>query len=261
MEMSTWIWASVWVVELGWATRLWQLGLARHYPFLTTYLVFSAVQSITSFLAILAWGQDSLAFGWLWTTTQPVLWTLLFCVVMEGYNRMLSPYEGLRRLGELGTYGALGAVSVVILGMIMLDPSGDGTASVWLRFWMHQERSVFLALAVVCALLAFVGAYCRLTLSRNVLVLFSVFGLIFVTQAVLATFRNYLGPAFGQMKDLLSGSLYIAFVLAGTFGFSLAGEKYPQGAEAGWSTDGATARVVIRRLQDVNDLLLRVLRS
>ena len=40
MEMNNWIWASVWVVELGWATRLWQLGIARNYPFLTTYLVF-----------------------------------------------------------------------------------------------------------------------------------------------------------------------------------------------------------------------------
>lgn len=261
MEMNNWIWASVWVVELGWAIRLWQLGLARSYPFLTTYLVFSAVHSIASFLALRAWGLNSLAFGWLWTTTQPVLWALLFCVVMEGYNRMLSPYKGLRRLGELGTYGALGAVSVVVLGMIMLDPSGDGTPALWLRFWMHQQRSVFLALAVVCALLVFVAAYCRLTLSRNVLVLFSVFGLIFVTQAVLATFRNHFGPAFGEMKDLLSGSLYIAFVLVGIFGFSLAGEKCPEGAEAGWSTDGATARVVTRRLQDVNELLLRVLRS
>ena len=263
MEMDNWIWASVWLAELGWATRLWQLGLARNYPFLTTYLVFSALHSIASFLALHAWGLNSHAFGWLWMTTQPVLWTLLFCVVMEGYNRMLSPYEGLRRLGELGTYGALGAVSVVILGMIILDPVGDGTPSVGLRFWMHQQRSVFLALAVVSALLAFVGAYCRLTLPRNVLVLFSVFGLIFVTQAVLATFRNHLGPAFGEMKNLLSASFYIAFVLVGTFGFSLAGEKCPEGAEEGWSADAATAtaRVVTRRLQDVNELLLRVLRS
>ena len=261
MEMTNWIWASVWAVELGWATRLWQLGLTRAYPFLTTYLVFSSVHSIVGFLVVRAWGQNSPAFAWQWMITQPVLWTLLFCVVMEAYEHMLSPYEGLRRLGELGTYGALGAVAVVILGMIMLDPSGDGTPALWGRFWMHQERSIFLALAVVCALLVFVGAYCRLALSRNVLVLFSVFGLIFVTQAALLTFRNHLGPAFREMKDLLSGSLYIAFVLAGTFGFSLAGEKYSQGAEAGGSTDGATARVVIRRLQEVNELLLRVLRS
>ena len=261
MEMNNWIWALVWVVELGWATRLWQLGLARNYPFLTTYLVFSAVHSIASFLAMRAWGQNSPAFGWLWMTTQPVLWTLLFCVVMEGYNCMLSPYKGLRRLGELGTYGALGAVSVVILGMIILDPVGDGTASVGLRFWMHQERSVFLALSVVCALLAFVGVYCRLTVPRNVLLLFSVFGLIFVTQAVLLTFRNHLGPTFRGIKDLLSASLYIACVLAGTFTFSLAGEKHPEGAEAGWSADAATARVVTRWLEDVNQVLLRVLRS
>ena len=261
MEMNNWIWVSVWLVDLGWAARLWQLGLTRAYPFLTTYLVFSAVHSIASFLVVRAWGQDSLAYGWLWTTTQPVLWTLLFCVVMEGYNRMLSPYKGLRRLGELGTYGALGAVSVVILGMIILDPVGDGTPAVWLRFWMHQERSVFLALAMVCLLLAFVGVYYRLAVPRNVLVIFSVFGLIFVTQAVLLIFRNHLGTAFREIKDLLSASLHIACVLVGTFTFSLAGEKHPEGAEAGWSADTASARVVTRWLEDVNELLLRVLRS
>ena len=261
MEVTTWIWASVWVVELGWVTRLWQLGLIRKYPFLTTYLVFSVVHSNASFLAVRAWGQNSLAFGWLWTITQPVLWTLLFCVVMEAYERMLSPYEGLRRLGQLGTYVALGAVAVIILGMIILDPVGDGTPAVWLRFWLHQQRSVFLALAVVCGLLALAGAYFRLAVSRNVLVLFSVFGLVFVTQAVLSIFRNHFGPAFGEMKDLLSASLYVAFILMGTFIFSLAGEKHLERAEAGWSADDATARVVTRRLEDVNQVLLRVLRS
>ena len=261
MEMNNWIWASVWVVELGWATRLWQLGIARNYPFLTTYLVFSAAHSSASFLAMRVWGQNSPAFAWLWMTTQPVLWTLLFCVVMEGYNRMLSPYKGLRRLGELGTYGALGAVSVVILGMIILDPVGDGTPAVWSRFWMHQERSVFLALASVCFLLAFIGVYYRLVVPRNILLLFSVFGLIFVTQAVLLIFRNYLEPTFRGIKDLHSASLYIACILGGTFTFSLAGEKHAEDAEAGWGADAATARVVTRWLEDVNEALLRVLRS
>ena len=55
MEMNNWIWASVWVVELGWATRLWQLGIARNYPFLTTYLVFAAAHSSASFLAMRVW--------------------------------------------------------------------------------------------------------------------------------------------------------------------------------------------------------------
>ena len=261
MEVNTWIWVSVWVVELGWAARLWQLGLARSYPFLTTYLVFSALHSIASFLVVHVWGQGSLVYGWLWTTTHPVLWTLLFCVVMEGYNHMLSPYQGLRRLGELGTYAALGTVSVVILGMILLDPAGDGTPSVWLRFWMHQQRSVFLALAVVCTSLALVGVYCRLSVPRNVLVLFSVFGLVFVSQAVLSIFRNHFGPAFREIKDLLSAGLYFACVLAGAFTFSLAGENYPERAEDGSSTDAATARVVTRWLEDVNKVLWRVLRS
>lgn len=260
MEVATWIWASVWLVELGWAARLWQLGLIRKYPFLTTYLVFSIVHSNVSFLAVRAWGQNSLAFGWLWTITQPVLWALLFCVVIEAYEHMLSPYEGLRRLGQLGTYGALGAVAVVILGMILLDQVGDGTPSVWLRFWMHQQRSVFLALTVVCGLLALAGAYFRLSISRNVLVLFGVFGLVFVTQTVLAIFRNHLGPAFGETKDLLSVSLYVAAMLMGTFTFSLAGEKHLERAGAGWGSD-ADARVVTRRLEDVNQVLLRVLRS
>ena len=235
MEVTTWIWALVWLVELGWVTRLWQLGLNRKYPILTTYLLFSAAHSIAAFLAMRTWGQNSVKFGWLWIATQPVLWALLFCVVLEAYQQMLSPYKGLGRLRRFGTYCALGTAALVVLGMNMLDPAGNGKDPVWLGFWMRQQRGVFLALTVVCTFFALVGAYCRLTVPRNVLVLFSVFGLIFLTQAVLSIFRNHFGPAFRETKDFVSASLYIASVLAGTFTFSVAGENRPRApAHPGW---------------------------
>ncbi len=99
MEISGWIWATVWAVELGWAARLWQLGLVRGSPFLTSYLIFAAVHSIANFAACHAWGQNSVASGWLWTAAQPVLWMMLFCVVIEACNHILKGYEGLQRLG------------------------------------------------------------------------------------------------------------------------------------------------------------------
>ncbi len=150
MEISDWIWAPVGVVELGWAARLWRLGLARSYPFLTSYLVFSAVHSAVSFAAYNTWGRNSAAYGQLWAVTQPVLWVMLFCVVIEAYNHMLRGYEGLQRLGQWGSHIVLGTVALIVLAMVVLDPPVDGAVSPWGIFWVHQERSVYLGLTAIC---------------------------------------------------------------------------------------------------------------
>ena len=262
MEIADWIWAAVRAVELGWAARLWQLGLVRGYPFLTSYLIFAAVHSIASFAAYHAWGQNSVAYGWLWTVTQPVLWVMLFCVVIEAYNHMLKGYEGLQRLGQLGLNVALGTVALIVLVMVVLDPPVDGANSSWGIFWIRQERSVYLALTAICLLLVSVGAYYGLVVSRNVATVFAVFGLFFLSQAGLLVFRDHLGAQFRTIRYTLVPILYIVWVLAGACAFTRVGEERPdEETEARWGDASCTAGHLARQLESVNQLLLRVLRS
>lgn len=231
MEITTWIWFSVWAVELAWVVRLWHLGLVRTYPNLTTYLAVSALHSIASFIAVSTWGQDSVTYSWLWIISRPALWTLLFCLVIESYKRMFSQYEGLRRLGELGEYAALAAVAVVVVGMILIDPVGDSSPEPWLFFWFRQERSAYFGLTLVCLLLASVRVYWQLAVPRNVLIVFTVFGLMFATHAALLTLQDHLGTSFREIKHVLAPCLYMGCLLLGGFTFSAAGEVRPKEAE------------------------------
>ena len=262
MDFADWIWAAVGAVELGWAARLWQLGLVRTYPFLTSYLVFSAVHSIVSFATYHAWGLYSAAYGWFWAVTQPALWVLLFCVVIEAFNHMLKGYEGLQKLGQLGSNLALGTLALVVLAMVVLDPPVDGASSPWGIFWIRQERSVYLGLTAICLLLVSVGAYYGLVVSRNVATVFAVFGLFFLRHAGLLVFRDHLGAEFFTFKHTLGPILYIAWVVAGTFAFTRIGEERPLEETVAQRGDASgTAGHLARQLESVNQLLLRVLRS
>jgi len=262
MEISDWIWAAVGAVELAWAARLWQLVLVRSYPFLTSYLVFSAVHSIVSFATYNAWGQYSVAYGRFWIITQPILWVMLFCVVIEAYNHMLKGYEGLQRLGQWGSHIALGTVALIVLAMIVLDPPVDGASSPWAIFWIRQERSVYLALTVICLVLVSVGAYYGLVVSRNVATVFAVFGLLFLSHAGLSVFRDHLGAEFRLIKYTVAPILYILWVIAGAFAFTRIGEeRLADETAAAWGDASGTTGQLTRQLESVNQLLLRVLRS
>jgi hypothetical protein len=262
MGISDWIWAAVGAVELAWAARLWQLGLVRGYPFLTSYLVFSAVHSIVSFATYNAWGQNSAAYGWLWTVTQPVLWVFLFCVVIEAYNHMLKGYEGLQRLGQWGSNIALGTVALIVLVMVVLDPPVAGANSPWGIFWIRQERSVYIALTTICLVLVSVGAYYGLVVSRNVATVFAVFGFFFLSHAGLAVFRDHLGAEFRMIRYTVAPILYILWVIAGAFAFTRIGEERPSDeTAAAWGDAAGTTGHLTRQLESVNQLLLRVLRS
>ena len=262
MEISDWIWAAVGVVELGWAARLWRLGLARSYPFLTSYLVFSAVHSAVSFAAYNTWGRNSAAYGQLWAVTQPVLWVMLFCVVIEAYNHMLRGYEGLQRLGQWGSHIALGTVALIVLAMVVLDPPVDGAISPWGIFWVHQERSVYLGLTAICLVLVSVGAYYGLVISRNIATVFAVFGLFFLSQAGLLVFRDHLGAEFYRIRHTVTPILYIMWVIAGAVAFTRVGEERPADeTSAAWGGASGTTGHLTQQLESVNQLLLRVLRS
>ncbi len=45
----TFVFVAIWALQLAWAGRIWQLGFARRYPVLVTYLVLSTVVGAGTF--------------------------------------------------------------------------------------------------------------------------------------------------------------------------------------------------------------------
>jgi hypothetical protein len=182
--------------------------------------------------------------------------TLFFLVILQVYQRLVEHYEGFRRLGQMVLYAALFLASAIVLGSIFLDPSTD------LRtlpgFWIVEERSVYFALTAVSLAVVGFAVVFRLVPSRNVLILFVVFGILFIGQASVWTFRNFLGWDFRGARVLVTSVLYFFCLLGGTVTFSRAGESV--GQQAPESPAEGSRRGVARRLEEINQALLDVFR-
>ncbi len=261
MTVSVGIWIALGIVETLWLIRLWRLGLVRVYPYLSVCLGVSAILTLGGLAAYLTLGRMSIVYGWLWVATQPILWTLRCCVIAEAYDHMLRGYKGLRKLARLGANTALVAAGVIVLGMIFVDAAGSSYADPWRAFWLQQEKSAYLALTAACMLFVFSGVYCRLRISRNVLVIFSVFGFLFLSKAALLVFHNHLGAAFGDWKNLLAPTLSIAALAVGTVGVTREEDHEADDSVALAGTGSAQTTMAARQLAAANDSLLKVLRS
>jgi hypothetical protein len=113
---------------------------------------------------------------------------------------------------------------------------------------------------VSLVLLAF-AVFFQLALSRNVVILFAVFNLMFIGQALLWTLQNFLanlakshGADYSAIRPLAGACWYVLCVLGGTILFSAAGEHRRYWlARTGASGAG-------RRVEELNRTLLNVFR-
>ncbi len=245
------------VAQLVWAARLRDLRLLSLYPSLALYLLFSIVSSAVVLSAHL-YRADSEAYGWLFVVTQPVGWTLLLCVVLEVYQRMIDGYDGLHRFGQLLMYGAVGALAVVLTFLLLLDKP-DGALGQWRSFWFRQERSVYFGLCVLSVFLTGFGAYFHVHVGRNVVVVFAVFGALFAGQALVLTVVDHFGSLV-RLKDIVLPLLHGACLLGGAVGFSRRGEEIQAGDRVLSAAGVQTEVVLAEKLEGLNRTLLKVLK-
>ena len=245
------------VGQLVWAARLRDLRLLSRYPSLALYLLFSILSSAVV-LSAHVYHADSEAYGWLFVVAQPVGWTLLLCVVLEVYQRMIDGYDGLHRFGRLMMYGAVGTLAVVLTFLLLLDKP-DGALGQWRNFWYRQERSVYFGLCLLSVSLAGFGAYFQLRVGKNVVVVFAVFGALFAGQALVLIVAEHFGGLV-QWKNVVLPLLHGSCLLGGAVAFSRRGEEIRAG-ERVLSAQGVQTEVVLaERLEDLNKALLKVLK-
>lgn len=238
-----------------WAVRLWRMGLAARYPLLVVCLVGEALLEVSGFLLFRFVGRGSQLYLWFWLISRVASSTLFFLVLLQVYQRLVERYEGLRKLGQWTLHGALGVASLIVLGSIVLGPTTDMHSVP--GFWIVEERGAYLALTAMSVLLLGFGVFFRLPPTRNVLVLFGVFGLLFAGQASLWIFRDFWGSDFRSARLLGSSLLYFCCFLCGTIAFSRSGE-----ADFWVQADSSAIhnRGVARRLEEINQMLLSVFR-
>jgi hypothetical protein len=145
----------------------------------------------------------------------------------------------------------------------------DASAATWSRFWMVQERGVYIGLTVLCIALLSFAWFFKLRVPRNVRVIFGVFGLVFVAQAGFVVVLLQLGGGLQaengtqlehleEIRRLILSVVGVVSMLAGTVLFS-SGEKDLATAKPALSLE--TEAAMSQGLQGFNSVLLKVLRS
>lgn len=259
----TFVFFAIWALQLVWAGRVWKLGFARRYPVLVTYLVLSTVLGVGMWLlgrvyVMPSESPDGVVYYWAWVATQPLYWTLLFCVLVEVHNRTMESFRGFQRLGHLFISGALGLVGCLFLAMTFLGPA---RASIR-RFLETQQLSIFLALTLFSTLLILFAVYYRLDVPRNLRV---IYGVISISVATATIFR-----ALGDMNLLesiasigatrINSLVYLGCLTVGALRFSAAGEEQRELLDIPLG-GMAVGRDVTQGLQSLNQQLARILRS
>ncbi len=258
-EILTYGWAAACFLQVGWAVRLWRLGLVRHYPALATFLVLATGSSLVGYF-LFVYAERTL-YGWFFVTSQPVTWALYLCVLMEVFNRAVAGYGGLQKLSRLATYGIAVGVGVLVLGIVILDSTGNLPVSRLIGPWNRAERGIYLGLTIFCLALAAFIAYFPLSVPKNVRVVFAVFGLLFAGQVGLDALHAELGRSFNEVRKSITFFFFIPFWLAGLLAFSKAGETVPAAATARWRLDERQETMLTARLRSFNETLVRALRS
>ena len=261
-QVFFYFWIAIWLLQAAWAVRLWRLGLAARYPVLVTYLVASTLLGVGASLLHQAVAADPrgsvrIIYGWYWVVSQPLHWTLLFCVLVELYNNILDGFRGFQQLGKLVMKGASAAVGLLFLGMILLEkPSSE-----WRQFWNFNQRNIYVALTLLSLLLLVAALYFGLQVARNVRILYTAFAISFASAAILRTI-NGLGwkSPDGNVGYLIS-VVYAGCMLYAALSVSLDGETIRRPAAPGWLLNRRAEAEISGGLQSFNDQLSRILRS
>ena len=243
------------LAEVGWALNLWRTGLYRRYPVLFAFLIVASLDSVASHIAYRHYAE-SVIYGWYWVVAQPLSWTLYFCLLVEVHNRMLSGFKGFERLGQLLIYAASGAVSMVFLGMMFLEVSRE----TWMQFWFLQRRSVYIGLTLFTMFLVVFGLYFHLKIPRNVKTLFGTFAILFGSVAMTLILADMWGEAIGSVQRPVMAASYLLCIGFGAATFSLAGEQQPQPIQLREPLDVEAEAQLTSGLENLNDMLLRILR-
>jgi hypothetical protein len=264
VALRDFFWYAEIVLRTALLARLIHLGLVRRYPVLATLLGFTVVRSLV--LAFLMktggglFGQRS--YSALYVPTQPIIWVLYFLLILELYSIMLEDFPGVRRLGRLVLYTALGTVAGVCSVLILVEQQTAADGYPVLSFLALQERSIFLGLGVLTLLLLLFVAHYQLSIPRNVWVLVASFGGYFLANALLVAVRWYLGGEFTPIRNVLSPLLVLAAFLGSVAMLSKAGEAEKRPISSLWGARNRELEATLaQELRGFNRVLLKVLKQ
>lgn len=243
------------LLQFVWAYRLYRLGLARRYRVLFVYLLATGLFSLGAML-FKPFAISTLLmvfYGKYWVTTILLGWILLFALILEAATRMIEGYAGLERLGQIVTYIVMAASGVLMVAMTVLDVS----VATWQHHWLAHERAVYASLTGTCFVLFMMAKTFRLPVTRNLKIIFGSLGTLFALKACFVLLTSLKVAMDPRVIQPVMAILTVAVTAGGAFLFSGRDEKAPVLVP----DTGASPQRAGNALQDINRILVRILRS
>jgi hypothetical protein len=235
--------------------RLGLSGLYKRYPAFTAFLAFRVVDEIPPLFV----NQRSDAYAYLWIAMEPTL--RIFCIfaVLEMYRLMLEQYKGVYTAGRWALYGA-SLISVIVSVLMLLariTPSLPQN-TIYLGYGWAFIRGVDFSLTIFILLsLAFVS-WCRIGLSRNLVVHATIYSVYFLSSGTYALVRKAIWNLSAPRLDLVFSSIVAGCTFAWFFLLS------PKGEQAKVTRSGLAPHYearLLEKLEALNQMMLKSAKS
>jgi hypothetical protein len=229
-------------------------GLAAGKRFFCTYLVFHAIRSIL----LLATPQSRTLYGWVYLTTEPILWLLYVLIVVELYTAALKQFAGISALSRWVLSGVIAVSLIVSLGSLVPDLNSSHPFPI-IHAVTAAGRAICTSLALfLLGITLFFLSY-PIPLSRNTIIHSAICSAYFLIGAAGYFVHNVVGPGSWAVVNLalvvITGATLLAWILfLRPEGERIIVEHRPQ-----WSPE--TEEELLNRLNALNSVLARSLRK
>jgi hypothetical protein len=242
-------WTAQFIFLLALAARLFASSLYRTYRWFCAYVVFEILRNIASVFI----PNGTIAYGYMYLSTQPVFLFLQAAVVFEVIRLAVRNHPGIATLGRKLLLWALvlstGGSLVTLLG-------GVQTNSPYrlLEYVFTLERLINSSLFGVVLIFLLFLAYFPVPLTRNALIHAGLFGAYFISKTLLLLVRNMMGPEITNTINTGITLLSACLLFAWAFLLRASGEQQP--VRSSRRRDAAEEERLIAQLDSINSTLL-----
>ena len=236
------------------AVFLYHQGLAEVRRFFWGYVLFHALRSSILY----AIPQNRTFYGWVYLTTEPLLWLFYVLIVVEVYTEALRQFAGISTLSRWVLTGLVGISLIISLGSLIPDLNSPHPFPV-VQIVTAAGRAICTSLALfLLGITLFFLSY-PIPLSRNTIIHSAICSVYFLTLAAAYFVHNVVGPGSWMLVNFALVAITGVTLLAWIILLRPEGERIIVQHRPQWSPE--TEEQLLNRLNALNSVLARSLRK
>jgi hypothetical protein len=233
---------------------LWRRGITGRRPFFAAYLLGALLRGVI--LSFIPNGRT--LYGWVYLTTEPIIWLFYVLIVIEIFGSALRQYRGVAALSRW-VLAALLLVSVTLSVISLVPDLNSDHPFPIVHLVTAAGRAICTSLALfLLGITLFFLSY-PIPLSRNTIIHSAICSAYFLIGAAGYFVHNVVGPSSWAVVNLALVVITAATLLAWILFLRPEGERIIVEHRPQWSPE--TEEELLNRLNALNSVLARSLRK